>query len=636
MNNLYLNNNSPIDYTMGSNLVDSMYMGSTMVYSRGGGNPLPKDGVAYVYTKNDEYVLPGSLSINDADNVVGLYFGNSEHQILISLSGNSVSYLTQSTLSEKISGITTTVDVKQAEQDFNGLQNTIILNQYPDDYRNGDVTRAVNKCTAEFATDGRQGYLPGAGELYFLMQNITAINNAISVVSTKFANVNGKSIELINDEFYWSSTQQSAGQFWCCKKNLSGTTSFNTTNNVRSRTFFTPGKYECDWYGVRFDNHIPAGTRIGNLEMHKTLPIQSKMRGCTITAEGVIKYLNPNNWEKYEDGTDRDFSLNTMVEIPEYYCYVDNFISNGTTVSFTGAAICISENPNYGWYKFPKCYIGAYEGYVENTDLGLKVLKSIRTESIPDSYTQGYHPTVNTTRQQFQNYARSNGNSHWNMYTYEAHKAMTWLFVVEYANRNSQADFIEALTEEGYKRGGLGPGITTSTSLGNYNYNYCPCGYTDELGNNTGIRLLSGHQANRYRGIENPFGSLFKNVIDVYFQSSAMFQCKDYELFDQDNPLISAYEETCKVSTSSVYNTCLSKSSGVCGELCQSNNRSSSDSSTTYWCDYYYASSSSTARTLMLGGDSSDGSYAGLFRLGSYHGLGDSSAYVGTRLTYLI
>jgi hypothetical protein len=61
------------------------------------------------------------------------------------------------------------------------------------------------------------------------------------------------------------------------------------------------------WYGVKFDlanSSSPDGVRTGNMEMHKTLPIQSKMRGCTINnVDNVKKYLKADDWTKWEDGT---------------------------------------------------------------------------------------------------------------------------------------------------------------------------------------------------------------------------------------------------------------------------------------------------------------------------------------------
>ena len=60
-------------------------------------------------------------------------------------------------------------------------------------------------------------------------------------------------------------------------------------------------------------------TRIGYMPWHKSLPIQSKMKTCTITSDGTVKYINASDRTKYEDGTDRDMTLNTMVEIPEFW-----------------------------------------------------------------------------------------------------------------------------------------------------------------------------------------------------------------------------------------------------------------------------------------------------------------------------
>jgi hypothetical protein len=61
------------------------------------------------------------------------------------------------------------------------------------------------------------------------------------------------------------------------------------------------------WYGVKFDlanSSSPDGVRTGNMEMHRTLPIQSKMRGCTINnVDNVKKYLKADDWTKWEDGT---------------------------------------------------------------------------------------------------------------------------------------------------------------------------------------------------------------------------------------------------------------------------------------------------------------------------------------------
>lgn len=70
-----------------------------------------------------------------------------------------------------------------------------------------------------------------------------------------------------------------------------------------------------NYYGVSFplEPQNTLMTRIGYMPWHKSLPIQSKMKTCTITSDGTVKYINASDRTKYEDGTDRDMTLNTSV-----------------------------------------------------------------------------------------------------------------------------------------------------------------------------------------------------------------------------------------------------------------------------------------------------------------------------------
>ena len=116
------------------------------------------------------------------------------------------------------------------------------------------------------------------------------------------------------------------------------------------------------------------------------------------------------------------------------------------------------------------------------------------------------------------------------MYTYDAHRDLTWLFVVEYATLNSQKAFNANLTAEGYHQGGLGDGVTSGTVTVNWatTYSFVPCGTTNSLGNSSGqvqysyvntdaegTETQASQYANRYRGIENPFGHVWKNCCDI-------------------------------------------------------------------------------------------------------------------------
>lgn len=296
------------------------------------------------------------------------------------------------------------------------------------------------------------------------------------------------------------------------------------------------------WYGVKFDlanSSSPDGVRTGNMEMHRTLPIQSKMRGCTINnVDNVKKYLKADDWTKWEDGTSvvqdsKGVNPETFVELPEHYRLLVATPDNTVEVR-------ISEYNLPGYTKVEKKYIGAYEGMTSKTLPNL--LRSVSNTK--------YKPKVSTTRNQFQAFARENSRTNnWNIYTYGAHRDLTWLFVVEYATLNSQKAFNANLTAEGYHQGGLGEGVTTGTVTvnGATTYSFVPCGTTNSLGNGTGIIEYTHTNTDaegtstgtktvnvpRYRGIENPFGHVWKNVIDVVVAGTdnSVYICKDYTKF---------------------------------------------------------------------------------------------------------
>lgn len=408
------------------------------------------------------------------------------------------------------------------------------------------------------------------------------------------------------------------------------------------------------WYGVKFDlanSSSPDGVRIGNMEMHKTLPVQSKMRGCAIDSQNnIINYLHPSDWNKFEDGTlISDYVGDSrypeiMVEIPEHYRLIVATPDNKVEVR-------MSEYNLPGYIKVEKKYVGAYEGTV--TESAPTILRSL--------YNKAHKPLVSKTREQFQTLARgAERTNNWNIYTYDIHKDITWLFVVEYATLNSQKAFNANLTAEGYHQGGLGDGVTSGTVTvnGATTYSFVPFGTTNSLGNGTGIIEYTHTNTNaegtstgtkvvnvpRYRGIENPFGHVWKNVIDVVVAGTdnSVYICKDYTKFGTfeggTNPtaeqLIAAGYELQDFKESTITNQYVKK-------LVNNNQADlfptvvgNGASATTYYCDYHWTSATATPRTLLIGGDSDDGSSVSLFHLHSAAGLDSSAAYVGTRITF--
>lgn len=407
------------------------------------------------------------------------------------------------------------------------------------------------------------------------------------------------------------------------------------------------------WYGVKFDlanSSSPDGVRTGNMEMHKTLPIQSKMRGCTINnVDNVKKYLKADDWTKWEDGTviaqdSSQISPEMMVEIPEHYRLLVATPDNTVEVR-------MSEYNLPGYTKVEKKYIGAYEGMTSETLPNL--LRSINNTK--------YKPKVSTIRNQFQVFARENSRTNnWNIYTYGAHRDLTWLFVVEYATLNSQKAFNANLTAEGYHQGGLGEGVTTGSVKinGADTWSFVPCGTTNSLGNGTGIIEYTHTNTNaegastgtkvvnvpRYRGIENPFGHVWKNVIDVVVAGTdnSVYICKDYTKF---GTFEGGTNPTAEQLIAAGYELQDFKESTITGQYVKklvNNNQAdlfptvvgNGASATTYYCDYHWTSATATPRTLLIGGRSDSGSAAGLFGLRSGTGLVGSLADVGTRITF--
>ena len=278
------------------------------------------------------------------------------------------------------------------------------------------------------------------------------------------------------------------------------------------------------WYGIEFDTEIsdPTCTRIGNLDFHRILPIHNQIKGCLLNDDGqVVKYLNPTDWT----GETRDGSLGqVMVELPEHY---RKFESEGTK-----RRVCISLYPLPGYHLVGKRYVSAYEATLQrstnklasvvNTSMDYRGGVYSEIVSVTDKTGLGL-PLTSLTISNFRNCARrrKTGSTEWNIMTYDIHKELYWLAVIEYATLNLQQEPNAEKDQNGYKQGGLGKGVAfgDASDWGEFNdYSpFIPCGHTDSIGNGSGqidyIIFISKLNAKlfhvpRYRGVENPFGHI--------------------------------------------------------------------------------------------------------------------------------
>ena len=215
-------------------------------------------------------------------------------------------------------------------------------------------------------------------------------------------------------------------------------------------------------YGIEYDITVssPDVTRIGNMALHKSLPIHNRMKGCLLADDGTVnEYLNPKDWR----GNTRDGSRGqVMVELPMYY---RKFETDGNK-----RRVKLSEYPLPGYHQVKKKYVSAYEASVQRSTT---MLCSVANENA--DYRGGNNntewdgtyrsllgkPATQISRTNFRNYARKRKSStkEWNCMTYDIQKDLLWLFVVEYATLNSQKAYNSALTADGYKQGVLGVGL---------------------------------------------------------------------------------------------------------------------------------------------------------------------------------
>lgn len=401
-----------------------------------------------------------------------------------------------------------------------------------------------------------------------------------------------------------------------------------------------------DWYGVSWSetSSNPDCTRIGNMEMHRTLPIQSMMKPFAFQTQSFYKdqfvplkenfangmYGNVNNEEAEQVGS----GVNIMVRIPEFW-YTDEYVPGSKTHNLK---ICPHAKP--GWYHHKEAYVSAYEAFNFGNKGRLISMKSVV-------------PTVNFTRTNGRTWARANGfdgEAKWNLYTYEEHRAICHLFLVEYATRNSQKAVNTALTTEGFRQGGLGSGCTTGTATinGAQTWSFIPTGSSDSLGSGSGEVTVTIQQTdssgsntstitrkcNRYRGIENPFGHIWKHtddVISVYSNSCRTWykSVKPDQFATNKN---NSYKPLCSVdSVVAGYKTEI-KATPNCDFFAM---KCANGSETTYWCDYNWDNTDTSEHCLLIGGRSDAGGQAGLFALHSDNGVGYSYATIGSRLTYL-
>lgn len=413
------------------------------------------------------------------------------------------------------------------------------------------------------------------------------------------------------------------------------------------------------YYGIEWDATVsnPSVTRIGKAELHQSLPLQSLMRRCILKDDGKVNYyLHANDSTKRDngaaanlDGMDGQY----MTELPDTYV---RFESDGDK-----SRCLMSAHPLPGFTLWGKDYVSAVEATVQRSTNTLCAVVNTDADYRGGGNNSAWdgtyrsllgRPATSISLTNFRAYARKRGSVNWNCNTYHIHRKLFWLFAVEYATFNSQANFNAALDENGYHQGGLGAGVTTLVSSKWNTFNsympFVPCGITNELGNHTGVvsyTMPEEYDASKpvvsvpsYRGVENPFGHIWKwtDGCKCLIQSesdggkSLFYECDDVSSFTSSG--IANYELRGELPRIEGYvkAICL----GEHGEIMPS---AVGAGSTTYFCDYFYTSIPSSGvseRGVLFGGHAHCGAHAGFVYAATYYSASASSASFGSRLCY--
>lgn len=393
-------------------------------------------------------------------------------------------------------------------------------------------------------------------------------------------------------------------------------------------------------YGIQIDakNSSPDVIRVGNLTLHATLPVQSRMRVCLLDDDGnVTRYIN-NDESLIRIINSEHPQEQIMVEIPEHYRSIE--VTDNITTAL------ISEIWLEGFEHVPKAYISAFEATLDSSGRLASVLEGCTGGSYGTYGPQ--LPVTGFSRSLLRDLARRRkaGSCEWNIMTYEMQKTLFWLFTIEYATLNCQIPFSTEVTSEGFRLGGLGPGMTDADPSAWKNYNgQNPIIMVGEASSrsragstlvyNKRIPINSNNSVSCpvYRGIEHPFGHISKvldGVRGVYHPDTGLIEtyiCEDPESYGLND---TSKERVIDLNTSSGFISALFRD-----EIFPA---AAIGSSATYFCDAFQFSKPASKQDLefLWGGNAASSLGAGLLMCEAVPSQTSAAYnYIGTRLCFI-
>ena len=372
----------------------------------------------------------------------------------------------------------------------------------------------------------------------------------------------------------------------------------------------------------------------------------------------VITLAHPHHtmgvgYTKFEIG---DAKLNgadgqVMVEIPEFYWKCSEVFEAG----YTWIHHQISLEYFDGAIKLEKRYISAFEGVAGDAsgvasngwsgtwDMVNNVWTSISNTSVTNKLLSvaGFYPQTSRTRANFRTQANAVG-ALYNQYDFMSNFIIQLLMLIESGGFGSQERIARGITD------------TDGTNWSSYN-GYRPIRktgdsirYGNATGNLTGLSitmpLVSNYtiQSFSYRGIENPYGHIWKWVDAInlkHFAEGEAIFAKAYISADPrthiDDTSINMNELPTKIYTHANSSSTNRFLKNLSKNFLPTDSVGASGSDK-FVKDYFYVSDYSGLvgmwRVLAVGGGADNASYAGAWYWGTYFGSGDASVGFGGRL----
>ena len=307
---------------------------------------------------------------------------------------------------------------------------------------------------------------------------------------------------------------------------------------------------------------------------------------------GMKEFNVINNAIAYEKGVDSEFSrskYDTVVKIPKFWYKISATGSEWQVHIANGAMDGYTLHPAFEGKD--AIYIGKYlagEGYVSKSAVS---------------------PIVSISRPTFRENARGKG-SNWDMLNIAAWSAVTMLYLVEYADWDSQSV--------------IGKGYTSGSARIN-------TGGTDSMTYHTGRPAgTDGQTSIQYRGIEDLWGNVWQWVDGINFSGTQAYYCTTRTDFKDD--VSAGYTKLsyacCSGSESFI------KAHGIDGTApWLFLPTTSGGSSTTYIPDAFWTSSG--WKVFAVGGGYNNGLSAGLLARAAYASSSGAYADFGGRLLFI-